>query len=600
MTQKLLSNLIDAAGGELPMANATLLAAALLTWQKLSQTQRIPAELALTEELAQSPREAEKFLVRIAESLKADVFIEAAKRLNYISQPAAGQMLKMAMLLGQQGLLDDYDLSDLATINSSTRGETTFLPPEVCDLLVNLGSDQGKAKNVYLPWDGYGQLFGRFLKKGSRANIEVLNPDGEFYAELIQAYYEPSHSSRIQVSDPIASPSYTDKGALTTFDLVIATPPFGAKVDFERHANDPFNRFPEKSNSLSVLAIRHALKQSKGRTLVVVTNSVLFAAGGEKRLRKDLLEAGLIEAVIALPAGLLSSTAIAFSILVLNKEQLHDRVRLINCDSDKFKNAESRTRFKLANIDDIVDLALDRAESPDLQIVHRDELFRNDMNLLPSRYVMDDAMSRIDKLLSAYRTRRLEDQAAIIRPGLSTNTDGLIPAFEVGAQDIQNSGYLDTPQKNTEVSGSPKNETQFLRPLDIVMVIKGSVGKVSIAPTDTPPPGPGGWVVGQTIAVIRNEGGIDPRALVVFLRSDLGQELIRRLVAGAVIPFIQTRELRQLKIPVLNTEQEHQAIAVLERQQGVNREMLRLKKELESIQVSAWQLSSGDQNATGR
>ncbi len=600
MTQKFLSNLIDAAGGELPMANATLLAATLLTWQKLSQTQRIPLELALTEELAQSPREAENFLVRLAESFQADVFREAAKRLNYISQPAARQMLKMAILLGQQGLLDTYDLSDLATINSGTRGESPFLPPEVCDLLVKIGSDQGKANNVYLPWDGNGQLFGRFLKQGVQANIEVINPQGKFYAELIQACYEPSHGSQIKVSDPISSPSYTEKGVLTKFDLVIATPPFGVKVDFERHANDPFNRFPEKSNSLSVLAIRHALKQSKGRTLVVVTNSVLFAAGGEKRLRKDLLEAGLIEAVIALPAGLLSGIAIAFSILVLNKEQLHDRVRLINCDSDKFKSADSRTRFKLANLDDIVNLALDRAESLDLQIVHRDELFRNDMNLLPSRYVMDDAMSRIDTMLSAYRTLRLEEQAAIIRPGLSTHTDDPIPAFEVGAQDIQNSGYLDAPQKRTEVSGFPKNETPFLRPLDIVIVIKGSVGKVSIAPTDTPPPGPGGWVVGQTIAVIRNEGGVDPRALVVFLRSDLGQELIRRLVAGAAIPFIQTRELRQLKIPVLNAEQEYQAIEVLERQQEVNREMLRLKNELESIQMSAWQLPSSDQKAAGR
>lgn len=92
---------------------------------------------------------------------------------------------------------------------------------------------------------------------------------------------------------------------MTKFDLVIATPPFGAKVDFDLYANDPFRRFPERSNSSLVLGIRHALAQTKGRAIIVVSNGVLSSAGGEKRLRKDLLEAGQIEAVIGLPAGLL-------------------------------------------------------------------------------------------------------------------------------------------------------------------------------------------------------------------------------------------------------------------------------------------------------
>jgi len=365
------------------------------------------------------------------------------------------------------------------------------------------------------------------------------------------------------------------------------------------YANDPFRRFPERSNSSLVLGIRHALAQTKGRAIIVVTNGVLSSAGGEKRLRKDLLEDEQIEAVIGLPAGLLlPGTNIAMSILVLNNEHRHDHVRLVNCDADQFKTTEPKNRPKLTQLEHIVALAKGHAQSSELRVMHRDELFDNDMNLSPARYVLDSAKSQVDQFLEACQTRSIEDIATIIRPVLSANIEEPIPALEVGAQDMTNSGYIDQPQKSVVVEGrNRRNDAQFLQPMDIVMVVKGSVGKISIAPLDTPAPGLGGWVIGQTMAVIRAHGEVDPRGLVVFLRSDFGQELLRRLVSGSAIPFLQTRELRQLKVPVLSKEQSRQAIAVLERQQQVCQDIQRLQKELKSIQVDAWQLPPDEKSA---
>lgn len=599
MNQKPIFDLIDEIRGELPSDLSPLLAVTLLIWQQLSQTQRLPAELALTKDLANAPRDAEIVLKRISSHLQIDVFNVAAQRLSQLSHRAVCQMLSMVFLQGQNGRLDAYDPSDLMTVLIGGRGEMNALPPEVCDLLLMLAADKIDSDSIYLPWGGTGQVFGRLLKRGIHVNVEFPYEREKHLVELIRAYYEKSPISRIQVSDPIKSPSFLEGGGLTKFDLVIATPPFGAKVDFELHVNDPFHRFPEKSNSMTVLAIRHTLAQTKGRAIMVVTNSVLFSGGVEKRLRKDLLEAGQIEAVIGLPAGLLlPGTGIPMSILVLNNEQQHDCVRLIYCDSDQFKLAETRTRFRLTKMEHIAALAMGQEQGQEVRVVHRDELLENDMNLSPARYVLDAAMSRVDHFLVDCMIRNMGDIATIIRPILSSNIEEPIPALEVGAQDVINSGYIDQPQKSVVVEGQHRrNDVQFLKPMDIVMVVKGSVGKISIAPLDTPPPGPGGWVIGQTMAVIRTNSGVDPRGLVVFLRSDFGQELLRRLVSGSSIPFLQTRELRQLKVPVLPQEQSRQAIAVLERQQQVCQEIQRLQKELKSIQVDAWQLPPDEQAA---
>ena len=103
--------------------------------------------------------------------------------------------------------------------------------------------------------------------------------------------------------------------------------------------------------------------------------------------------------------------------------------------------------------------------------------------------------------------------------------------------------------------------------MDLVTVVKGAAKKISIARPDAPAPGPRGWVVGQPMAVIRTNGEIDPR------------------------------ELRQLKVPVLTQAQTRQAVAVLDKQQKVFQEILKLQKDLKLLQVDAWQLLPGEQAA---
>lgn len=603
MNHKPLLTLIDLMRGERhELRESVLLAAALLTWQQLSQMQRIPSELTLTAALASSPREAGKVLLALSDELQVAAFLEASAVLENTNLRTATELLEATLRTEQLGKLESYDPSDIATtMGGMRRGGLPYLPEEVCDLMIALALDgSSPEERVYLPWAEGGQLLGRCLKAGRVVAMETPVMTGQYISELIRAHLEYPIQSQFAWSDPIRAPHFQDKGILRKFDVTIANPPFGARINSGDLSNDSFDRFPERTNSLTVLAIRHILAQTKKRAVIALSNSVLFSSGGERRLRRDLLEEGVIQSVIALPSGLLADSNIPFSILVLDKNQRHHTVRFVNCDSEHFKVAESRARFKLKAIEDITSLALGHSHGTDAADENGKDLQRNEWNLLPSRYVLDAGKSRIDKVMEQYKTIRLEEIAEIIRPLAETEIIDPIEVLEIGAMDILGNGYIARPTKATSISGLPsRSGAQFVQPLDIVLVIKGSVGKLSIAPEDTPPPGPGGWVVGQSMAIVRlRTPDIDPKSLTVFLRSGIGQELLRRLTAGATIPFLQIRELRQLRVPVLGRSQSDEAIHVLQRQHELRLQMQQLQEELDTAQVVAWQ-NQGEAPSSG-
>lgn len=579
-------------GESLTPTKAALLAGALAVWQKLSLNAEIGDVFSMTEDLHKNPSEAVDRLKLLTEELAAPAFLEAASLLERMGQKAAGEVLRVVTLQGRQGILDSFDPTDLV-INASNRGEIYCLPAEVCELLIALAQLDAAVtpRSVYLPWEPGGQLLGRALKKHAMAAAEVPMMDTAMFSDITGASFTGHAQKRIQMSDPIKSPLFTEGGRLEKFDVVVACPPFNARVDFASQTKDPFGRFPDDTNSMTVLAIRHAMAQSKGKVIVVTSNSVLFSTGAERRLRRELVEAGQVEAVIALPAGLLTNAALPISILVLKPAGDVQSIRMVNCDKDRYKIKESRTRFKLDRIQDIAELGNFGFDCEDMWEGPIQAVVENDWNLMPSRYVQAPAMAALDRILNSTEMRQLGDVANIIRPIASTQDFDTVPALEVGAADIFDNGFIPTPTKEVTVADRwGRGEDQFLRPYDVVMVIKGSVGKVSIAPENTPPAGPGGWVVGQSMAILRVNEGFDPYQLVVFLRSGIGQEQIRRIVAGAAIPFLQVRELRNFQVPAGNLEMRAQAHEIITKQDSLRQQIASLEAELKTVKYEQWEL----------
>lgn len=104
-----------------------------------------------------------------------------------------------------------------------------------------------------------------------------------------------------------------------TCDVVLANPPFSMPIPEGGVNFDAFKYGdPPRSNAdyAFLQVIIRALKSS-GRAAVVVPNGVLFRGGSEGDIRQSIVLAGLVDAVISLPGGMLANTNIPTAILVL-------------------------------------------------------------------------------------------------------------------------------------------------------------------------------------------------------------------------------------------------------------------------------------------
>lgn len=565
----------------------------LLTWAKLSSGGRLPEGLRLSDALNCPP--GHEFGPMEALANVDDVMRQAfsgIKPFGRTDLPNLRHAMDLAHRMGDSGLLNTIGADDLLLAGDKwIIGESNILSAELADLLVHLLSPC-KGESVYTPWDDSGQLASRMALLGAEVYAECprTSPIPALVRLLTDVQFEFRHS------DPIRSPSAVSDGKLIRFDRALAFPPMGLRIEFEAVERDWFGRFPERTQAITVLAARHLLSQARDRVVLVAPNSLLFSPGAEQALRRDLVERGMLRAVIALPAGLLTNTNIAVSILVLEPTGKHDHVRFVNADAPAFREALPKTRVRLKNEKTLAKLALGSEPSDEAASIPVSDIIANDAQLQVTRYVLPDATKRLQSQLAASPTVELAELVSTVRPmPTGTDHDDVVEAMEVGAADLPAVGYIQKPGKVVKVARdiATKNRAQFLKPHDIVLIIKGSVGKVGIVPPDAPPPGPRGWIAGQSATVLRvnEQSAISAPVLAMQLRSAFGQELLSSIVSGASIPLIRLNELLRLSVILPQSELTERATHALEEEAKLQRQIDELRRQQIALACDLWPLS---------
>lgn len=206
----------------------------------------------------------------------------------------------------------------------------------------------------------------------------------------------------IERGDTLLEPKHltADKKSVQRFDLVLANPPFSLKKWGHPTWNtgDPFGRdvygCPPKSYG-DLAFIQHMVASLKptGRMAVVCPHGVLFRGGAEGRIRKGMLDADLVEAVVGLGQNLFYGTGIPAAVLFLNRNKpaaRKNKVLIVNGDKD-ITPGKNQNSLSVANVTRLAQ-SVHRYTDEDLfcRVVPLSEIRDNDHNLNLTRYVQTD------------------------------------------------------------------------------------------------------------------------------------------------------------------------------------------------------------------
>ena len=562
----------------------------LLAWVRVSKLGRLTRELAFNP--AEPIRDAKHLVsifTRIGDSKAlghdSSAFVYISPALQNLTPAQALQALE---ILASSNLDQPWDAQNLTATMSSGFGKWfAGLPSEVISLITALARVE-PSMTVYIPFEQSFQLTASVQEKCAKT-----------FSETKMAWPLPwlinllsDTSANICVGDSLERPGFLEDGHLTQFDVSLGFPPFGVKYDPQLTEHDLFGRFPEQTGSIAVLAVRHILARTKERALIAVPNGLLFSPGAERSLREDLLTKRQIEAVIGLPAALLPNTALPFSLLVLNRKKTSDRIVFVDGAQESLFKKDGKGRAVLSGWEQISAAVLSDHEESFARIVTVDDVIKNDAQLQVTRYCKRSENEAVKALLAKYPNRMLAELVTVLRPLPTSGDEGTVPVMEVGPSDFPDFGYALIPGREIRITEAAlaKGQRQFLRPLDIAITIKGSVGKVAIFPPEIDAGESAGWVAGQSCLVLRvvDEGIIDPRVLFSFLKSQIGQAQLRQIVSGASVPLIQLRELEKISIPIPQRIEQARTIETFEKIVEIERLVASSRDEQHKLSNAIW------------
>ena len=308
------------------------------------------------------------------------------------------------------GYIYEYLIEKFAA-NAGKKAGEFYTPHEVSLIMSNIVADHLKDRDeiqIYDPTSGSGSLL---LNIGHAVAKRMGDPDRikYFAQELRENTYNLTRMNLVmrgvkadnivaRNGDSLAHdwPMFDEFDPVQTYqplyvDAVVSDPPYSQKWEPEGNEADPrFARFGLAPKTKADYAfLLHELFHVKpdGILTIVLPHGVLFRGGSEADIRRNLIEANHIDAIIGLPSNIFYGTGIATIIMVLKQERDRDDVLFIDASQGFIKQGKYN-HLRARDIQRIVDAVRNRVDVPHFaKVVTRDEIRANDHNLNIPRYV---------------------------------------------------------------------------------------------------------------------------------------------------------------------------------------------------------------------
>ncbi|WP_367344436.1 type I restriction-modification system subunit M [Methanomethylovorans sp.] len=296
----------------------------------------------------------------------------------------------------------EYLMRHFATESGKSKGQF-YTPAEVSRVIAQiLGIRHANTKSsttAYDPTCGSGSLLLKVADE-ARTKITLYGQEKDAATSGLARMNMILHNNPealIMQGNTLTDPKFMEGDILKTFDYVVANPPFSDKrwstgLD---PLNDPHERFkpfgvpPAKQGDYAyLLHIVRSLK-STGKGACILPHGVLFRGNAEADIRRNLVRKGYIKGIIGLPANLFYGTGIPACIIVIDKEEAHNRKGIFMIDASAgFMKDGPKNRLRAQDIHKIVDVFTRQADIPKYsRMVSFEEIEKNEFNLNLPRYI---------------------------------------------------------------------------------------------------------------------------------------------------------------------------------------------------------------------
>jgi hypothetical protein len=381
------------------------------------------------------------------------------------------------------------------------------------------------------------------------------------------------------------------------WSAAIAAPPWGDRTR-ELLIDDPWLppsplECPSAIRDNEARRVFAAHQRCSGTTYALMSPGIGFRTSKDlEYFRGELVRKNWLDAVVALPSGGHASTSLEGLLLVLKQNRaVGAPIQMVAAQemltSKKVKT--SRQVWDPNGIKALTQLLNHKSKSPCARLITAEELEANGFNFQVSRYLHTEDDLVLQRYLASRATVRLGDLAEIRRPAASLGRqeeDG-IEVREVTPGDIDDSGQLSHGSKRILLpeAALAKGRQQLLEPGDVLLSIKGGLGKVALVQDLDHP-----TVPGQAFCVIRLRASapLSPAALVQYLRSAVGQTLLDKASQGTAVAFVPMGEIKGLPVVIPSAAEMKHAVALQQESVELSRELEKLSRRLAELSQIGW------------
>ena len=285
--------------------------------------------------------------------------------------------------LGSADIIGDayeYMIAMFAS-DAGKKGGEFFTPSQVSELVASLVQPKENDR-IYDPTCGSGGLLLKAYKKVPSGKVAIYGQElnAQTWALCtMNMFLHGVDDARIWQGDTLSNPQNVEDDNLMKFQVVVANPPFSldkwdsgflseAEADSKGKKKmsaelDQYHRFDwgvpptSKGDYAFVLHMLSSLDAENGRMAVVLPHGVLFRGASEGKIRRQLVEMNLLDAVIGLPANLFYGTGIPACILVFKKNRTCRDVLFIDASGDgNFEKGKNQNILRDSDITRIRDI----------------------------------------------------------------------------------------------------------------------------------------------------------------------------------------------------------------------------------------------------